>query len=170
MITTHDGYILLKKSDHPNRNSDNNIQEHRLVYEHYLKILFDKDVYIPKEIEIHHINENRQDNSLINLTPLTKEKHNKLHHIKDMSDRYCLLCDSNETYIDKNNYQHWIKYNNEFICKSCFGKERYRNNKEKLLIQSKIYRQKNKKIIKIKDQERYKNKYRLIKKQLRGMI
>ena len=65
--TDGDGYILVYRPDHPFCINNIYVREHRLVYEHYLKILFDEDIYIPQDIEIHHIDENIQNNSLINL-------------------------------------------------------------------------------------------------------
>lgn len=72
-------YIYVCKPEHPFSNPKfPYIREHRLVYEHYLKILFDEDIYIPREIDIHHENNNGKDNSLINLTPLTKDEHKRI--------------------------------------------------------------------------------------------
>lgn len=72
------GYLLCYKPDHPFSNSKGYVLEHRLIYEHYLKILFDEDIYIPRDIDIHHINKNIQDNSLINIEPLTKQYHGSI--------------------------------------------------------------------------------------------
>ena len=46
---------------------------HRLLYEAYHKIK------LPKEIIVHHKNENRSDNCILNLEAVTREEHNKIH-------------------------------------------------------------------------------------------
>ena len=61
------GYILIKKPDHPYCNKNGYVYAHRLIYEHYLKIIFDEDVYIPVDWDIDHINHIRDQNNLINL-------------------------------------------------------------------------------------------------------
>lgn len=78
ICSNYEGYILCYSPDHPYKNTRNTVYEHRLVYEHYLKILFDEDIYIPKGIDIHHINGDIRDNSLINIEPLTKQYHGSL--------------------------------------------------------------------------------------------
>ena len=75
---TYEGYIVCYAPNHPFKNSRNCVYKHRLIYEHYLKILFDEDIYIPKGIDIHHINGDIQDNSLINIEPLTRSYHGSL--------------------------------------------------------------------------------------------
>lgn len=79
---TKRGYIAVKRFDHPFRNSKNSVLEHRLVYEHYLLILFDEVIYIPKKIDIDHEDENKQNNALINLRPMTRSEHKKIHAMK----------------------------------------------------------------------------------------
>lgn len=73
-------YRKTRKPDHPFA-VKGYVKTHRLVYEHYLKILFDEDIYIPPEIDIHHNNENTLDNSLINLTALEHGEHSRNHKI-----------------------------------------------------------------------------------------
>jgi hypothetical protein len=74
------GYILSKKRDHPYRNNKGYVFTHRLIYEHYLKILFDEDVYIPVNYHVHHENGIKDDNRLINLSCLSSSEHFKTHH------------------------------------------------------------------------------------------
>jgi glycosyltransferase involved in cell wall biosynthesis len=83
-ITKSRGYNILVAKEHPKAIQSNSyrIPESHLIFEHYLKILFDEDVYIPKGIDIHHIDRNKQNNSLINLQPMSKKEHSKLHHPK----------------------------------------------------------------------------------------
>jgi hypothetical protein len=60
---------------------------------------------------------------------MTRAQHARLHKKKDMSDRKCLLCNSETTYIDKDGYPHWGFYENGFICKSCGDRQYYQNRK-----------------------------------------
>lgn len=57
---------------------------YRKFYKHYYQIDF------ASEIEIHHIDFNRNNNSISNLVALPKELHNKYHRI------VCALCDVND--------------------------------------------------------------------------
>jgi hypothetical protein len=85
-IDKKDGYIYKKMYYHPFKTRNGQVAVHRLVYEHYLKILFDEDIYIPREIEIDHIDGNVQNNALINLRPLTKSQHGSISSIKRWND------------------------------------------------------------------------------------
>lgn len=121
-------YTYIYKSDHPLANPTYPyIAEHRLIYEHYLKILFDEDIYIPEYIDIHHIIPVKENgtNALINLIPLTKKQHRE-EHIIDTSDRCCLICNSIQTYHNrKDNYDVW--YGNKdigWMCSKCYKKQR----------------------------------------------
>jgi hypothetical protein len=117
------GYTLYYRPDHPFCNSNNYIQDHRLVYEHYFKILFDEDIYIPKELEIHHIDKNIQNNSLINLEPITKSSHTKIHNPKkDYFNVVCSICGCTETYIHpKTGHEEWFDDEiNGWKCKKCY--------------------------------------------------
>jgi hypothetical protein len=132
-IKINEDYIYIYNPDHPLTNPTYPyIAEHRLIYEHYLKILFDEDIYIPEYIDIHHIIPVKEGgtNALINLIPLTKKQH-RSEHLIDTSDRYCLICNSTETYHNKkDNYDLWYKYKNGWICKKCYKKQ-IRNEKKK---------------------------------------
>ncbi len=123
--TTSNGYIYDHRPNHPFHNSSNYVADHRLVYEHYLKILFDEDIYIPPNYDVHHINGIKDDNRLINLELMTISDHLKHHNPrKDNSNTICSICGSNTTYITKNGCEDW--YGNEIDgpkCKSCYMKE-----------------------------------------------
>lgn len=127
------GYWIVKDWNHPYHDSRGYVKEHRLIYEHYLKILFCHDMFIPSNYDIHHINKKRDDNRLINLTILEHEEHKKFHRKPDYSNRKCLLCNSFATYIYKrNNKPQWYRYLNNFICSKCKGRltrmERFKRN------------------------------------------
>ena len=68
------GYIHIKKHNHPSADSNNYIPEHRLVME--------KNIgrYLTKKEIVHHINEIRDDNRIENLLLLpNRSAHGKLH-------------------------------------------------------------------------------------------
>ena len=127
-----DGYILIYVSDHPYKTKSNCVREHRLIYEHYLKILFDEDIYIPLDYDIHHINGNKDDNSLINIIPLHKSIHRGLegktrqYKTIDTSERFCNLCGSYETKIRGKGKQRrgggkrWYRDITGFLCINCY--------------------------------------------------
>lgn len=113
-------YIMISKHDHPNVDSRGYIMQHRLIYEHYLKILFDEDVYIPRNWHIHHENEQVDDNRLINLTCLSHKDHLTIHIQKDMSNRQCELCGSKKTSIRNNGRPIWFATESGFKCNNCY--------------------------------------------------
>lgn len=67
------GYILIYSPNHPNKDQQGYVREHRLIMEKYLKR------YLKKEEIIHHINHKRNDNRIENLKIMKKEEHDKLH-------------------------------------------------------------------------------------------
>jgi hypothetical protein len=70
------GYNMLRREGHPKaRKHGCYVYEHILVYEHYLKILFDEEVYIPRGIDVHHINGDKTDNRIANLEVMTHSNH-----------------------------------------------------------------------------------------------
>ena len=68
-------------------------------------------------------------------TPV-KYKHN--HHTRrdqEIAERTCLFCNSNKTELNKNENKtpRWFKYEHGYLCKSCYGKLKYREKKIKNL-------------------------------------
>src|SRR5690349_16101301 len=45
ITSNYEGYILCYAPNHPFKTIRNSVYAHRLIYEHYLKILFDEDIY-----------------------------------------------------------------------------------------------------------------------------
>lgn len=69
------GYIYVLKHGHPHCNNNGYVLEHRLVMEDFLK-----DYLKPEEV-VHHIDGNKQNNRLANLTVFKNEsEHKKYHH------------------------------------------------------------------------------------------
>lgn len=70
---TPDGYIMRYCPNHPNRNEDNYVLEHRLVMEGLMnKILKEEEI-------VHHINEIKDDNRPENLLLTNRKEHINMH-------------------------------------------------------------------------------------------
>jgi len=117
-IEDTEGYKVIIIHDHPFADKRGRVRLHRYIMEEYL------GRYLQPDEIVHHINEIRDDNRIENLILLSnRRKHNTIHHKKDMSDRFCLKCKSDKTYIEKNGVHKWYKYQDSFICKNCYNKK-----------------------------------------------
>lgn len=118
----NNGYIKIRKLNHPKSDGHGYILEHRLVYEEYYNCC------LLDWILIHHKNEIKTDNRIENLEPITRQKHAILHITKDMSNRFCLNCKSKKTYK-----KCWHKYLNGFLCENCYCRNKRKKYKKKNL-------------------------------------
>lgn len=89
---THYGYRKIRVLDHPFRDCNDFVLEHRLVAEQYLlteenSIEIDGKRYLKPEYDVHHIDENRLNNAPSNLQILTKQQHRALHNKKHPNSR-----------------------------------------------------------------------------------
>lgn len=71
------GYWLIHMPDHPNRNINNYVPEHRLVMEKHI------GRYLLRGEQVHHIDFNRKNNDISNLYVCSKSDHMKLHRKLD---------------------------------------------------------------------------------------
>lgn len=86
--------IKIYVPNHPNTDKSGRVSKHRYLVENnyqlydakYFEILEGK-YYLKKEIEVHHIDENHDNNSIDNLMPVTKGEHRRLHNIKKPQKR-----------------------------------------------------------------------------------
>lgn len=114
-----DGYILIWKPDHHYANSQGYVRKHRLVYEEFYRCC------LLSWILIHHKDSDKQNNNINNIEPMSRRQHRNHHFPKlDISNRYCLVCKSDKTYVRKNGQYVWYKYENGYICSSCYDKRR----------------------------------------------
>jgi hypothetical protein len=114
------GYVYLYTPNHPFKNKDNKVAEHRLVYEEYYKCCL-----LPFT-QLHHVNKQRDDNRIENLIPTYNGIHRTKYHRLDTSGRFCLLCNSKKTYYrKKRNSYDWHSYKNGHICRKCWRKMNY---------------------------------------------
>lgn len=82
------GYVLIWIPGHPFA-SNGRVFEHRLIVEQHLRetnpdseclIRLDGHLYLRPEIQVHHIDGVKDNNSIDNLVPLTASEHTRLHH------------------------------------------------------------------------------------------
>lgn len=81
------GYYKVRCLEHPYRDSDDYVLEHRLVAEQYLlnkgnSIEINGKLYLKPELVVHHIDGNKLNNSPDNLEIMTLSEHSKLHNNK----------------------------------------------------------------------------------------
>lgn len=73
-IIHSNGYILIWGNGHPYQDHHGRIPEHRVVMEKKIGRYID-----PKKEQVHHIDENKQNNNINNLQLLTQAEHTKIH-------------------------------------------------------------------------------------------
>lgn len=94
---SHYGYRLIRVLDHPFRNSDDMVFEHRLVAEKYLltnenSVEIDGKRYLSEDYVVHHIDFDRLNNEISNLQVMKKGEHITLHwklRMRHELEKYC---------------------------------------------------------------------------------
>lgn len=126
----HKGYNKVYKPDHPFCDSQGYVLEHRLVMENHI------GRYMTQKEEVHHIDRNKQNNKIENLMLFENHaRHTQYEKTIDMSDRYCLECNSKTTYRKKkrNNAPQWYRFKDGYRCRVCHDKDK-RHNKKRMLL------------------------------------
>lgn len=117
--TKYNGYYKTRVVNHPYQ-QNGYVFSHRLVMEQYYFIIFDEEFYFrPLDWDMHHINGNKEDNSLVNLELLKHGRHTTVGNSVDMSSRKCSNknCDT-EIYV---NYKAWKgDGNGGWLCNPCY--------------------------------------------------
>ena len=112
-----DGYIIMLRKHHKYGPM---IFEHRYVMELMLGRYLE-----PHEV-VHHINGIKTDNRIENLMLFENHsKHKSFEQIKDMSDRICVICNSNRT----KNRCWYGNYSEGFVCVKCHKVIKYHTKK-----------------------------------------
>jgi len=80
------GYKLIRCPNHPFKNDDDFVFEHRLVAEKYLlnkenSVEINGIKYLLPKYEVHHKDFNKLNNDVNNLLVLTKSEHRRLHNL-----------------------------------------------------------------------------------------
>lgn len=102
------------------------LKEHRLLFELYHKCC------LLDYADVHHKNGNGFDNSRKNLEGMTHINHTILHHPRvDRSDRHCILCGSSKTSLNQLGSARWCKYNDGYVCHTCYERIRRSRNERK---------------------------------------
>ena len=119
------GYIMIYKPEHPFADNHGCVREHRLIMEKHL------GRYLTKQEEIHHIDGNKKNNEISNLLLTDRSNHarieftgNKYRLISNRDKRTCYFDETHKTYTRNNGFMEWYKYRDNFMCSSCYHKER----------------------------------------------
>jgi hypothetical protein len=119
-----DGYRMIWDPNHPNADKRGYVPEHVKVYTEYYGCCMTRNGVV------HHDDEDKLNNSIENLVGMSRKQH-RSHHNKgnqygkrDLSGRYCLICKSTKTLKNKDNTYSWYKYENGWLCRSCYQKIR----------------------------------------------
>lgn len=112
------GYILVEAKYHPYADGTGYVPEHRLVMEKHLGFFVD-----PTTHDVHHVDEDVQNNKLSNLQYLTKIEHRRTHagweQIKGLWWKTCNTCEVFQE-VNGNFYKRKTTHN-EYVseCKPC---------------------------------------------------
>ncbi len=141
------GYPMKLKNGHTRKGeSSNNWKGGRHVKDDYQfirdieNIHADNNGYVPEHVKVfteynkccmlkwgvvHHKDENRKNNNIDNLQGMTRANHMTIHKSLDMSNRTCVKCGTNTTYIRKDTGRPKWKRNpidDGWYCCKCFMK------------------------------------------------
>jgi hypothetical protein len=121
------GYVAVKRPDHPRKMQDDLVYEHILIAEKMLgRELIDDE-------QIHHLDFNRQNNKKSNILVLKKGMHTKLHNWIDRMNLQTIIesASDGEYHVEQclNCNEYITSYSNDKFCNSECQKEFYDQNK-----------------------------------------
>lgn len=124
----HRGYAYLHMPEYYRSEKSGYVPEHVYFYEQYHKLCM-----LPWG-HVHHIEPVRKDycnNMIWNLQGMMSKHHIGNHKIgnknnlKDMTNRFCLLCESKTTLMNKKKgYYYWYEYKDGYLCNVCYNRNR----------------------------------------------
>lgn len=90
---TNYGYVKIRCLEHPFKDCDGFVFEHRLIAEKYLlneenSVEINGKKYLKKEYTVHHLDENKLNNNLENLQVMTKKEHCRIHSLERSKKRF----------------------------------------------------------------------------------
>jgi hypothetical protein len=112
-INKHGRFARFRKGHYKERRGQNSSSYKNGKYsDNYLKIIINgknikKHIHIFEQYHqccmlkwgvVHHTDKNKRNNNIENLEGMTVSEHMFLHHIKDMSYRFCKICGGKTTY------------------------------------------------------------------------
>ena len=91
-LTTRYGKCTLNRDGYFKINSGKNIGKllHRVIFEEFYKVNLDEE--FPEGVHIHHIDENRTNNHIWNLEPISPSEHQKMHQTGKNNNNYGKRC------------------------------------------------------------------------------
>lgn len=118
------GYFRQREYSSPLKKKGSTIYTHRVIKEKQLTELNGIPTFIHSSLIVHHKDFDTLNNDPQNLQVLTKSEHDRIHadkRFKDMSNRICSKCNSNKTYLRKDNgWAIWYDdKNGGWLCKKC---------------------------------------------------
>ena len=89
---TNYGYLKIRVLNHPFKDIDDMVFEHRLVAEQHLlteenSVIIDNKSYLKPTYSVHHIDGNKLNNNVENLMVMTKAEHSRLHNLAQRRER-----------------------------------------------------------------------------------
>ena len=120
--TKKDGYILIRRSDHPHADpSTGYVREHRLIVEQSI------GRYLTPEEVVHHINGDKSDNRIGNLAVMSASEHSRLH-----GGRASVLHRSSGEFTCQECGRSDVRHECLGLCKACYIRQWKRNRPTRL--------------------------------------
>lgn len=111
------GYEYIYSPNHPLANKSGKVYTHRYLYSLY------HNQYVTEDEIVHHIDENKRNNSIDNLEKLSNSEHTKLHNPQTaIQENICLQC--KKLFLSIQRYEH------TYCSQDCFKNFQIKNNRK----------------------------------------